>query len=68
MAIPVLKELSHLPVVVDPSHAAAALGFTFPELAVIARNGFESAFASRHERRTMLDTFDRELPSLISQA
>lgn len=49
-------------------HAAVALGFTFPELAVIARNGFESAFASWHERRTMLETFDRELPSLLSQA
>ena len=49
------------------AHAASLLGFTFRELAQVARNGFESAFASWHERRTMLDTFDRELPSLLSQ-
>ncbi len=48
-------------------HAASSLGFTFHELARIARNGFESAFASWHERRTMLDTFDRELPALLAQ-
>ncbi|HLB10693.1 MAG TPA: hypothetical protein VK617_14225, partial [Gemmatimonadaceae bacterium] len=50
------------------AHAASLLGFTFRELAQVARNGFESAFASWHERRTMLDTFDRELPSLLSQS
>ena len=50
------------------AHAASSLGFTFRELAQVARNGFESAFASWHDRRTMLDTFDRELPSLLSQA
>ncbi|HEY8795939.1 MAG TPA: adenosine deaminase [Gemmatimonadaceae bacterium] len=49
------------------AHAASLLGFTFRELAQVARNGFESAFASWHERRTMLDTFDRELPSLLAQ-
>ena len=47
---------------------AASLGFTFRELATIARNGFECAFASWHERRAMLDTFDRELVSLLAQA
>ena len=50
------------------AHAASSLGFSFHELGHIARNGFESAFASLHERRLMLDTFDRELPSLLSQA
>ena len=50
------------------AHAASLLGFTFRELAQVARNGFESAFATWHERRTMLDTFDRELPSLLSQS
>jgi adenosine deaminase len=49
-------------------HAASSLGFTFRELAQIARNGFESAFASWHERRTMLDSFDRELPALLEQS
>ncbi len=49
------------------AHAASSLGFTFRELAEVARNGFESSFASWHERRTMLDSFDRELPSLLSQ-
>jgi adenosine deaminase len=49
------------------AHAALLLGFTFRELAQVARNGFESAFATWHERRTMLATFDRELPSLLSQ-
>lgn len=50
------------------AHAASSLGFTFRELAQVARNGFETAFASWHERRTMLESFDRELPSLLSQA
>ncbi|HMI57020.1 MAG TPA: adenosine deaminase, partial [Gemmatimonadaceae bacterium] len=50
------------------AHAAASLGFTLPELAQVARNGFESAFVSWHERRVMLDTFDRELPALLAQS
>ena len=49
------------------AHAASSLGFTFRELAQVARNGFESAFASWYERRTMLDAFDRELPGLLMQ-
>ncbi len=49
------------------AHAASSLGFTFRELAIIARNGFESAFASWHERRIMLDDFDRALPALLAQ-
>jgi adenosine deaminase len=49
------------------AHAASSLGFTFRELAQVARNGFETAFASWHERRAMLESFDRELPSLLSQ-
>jgi adenosine deaminase len=50
------------------ANVANSLGFTFPELAAIARNGFASAFASWHERGALLDTFDRELPALLSQA
>ena len=50
------------------AHAGSSLGFTFRELAHIARNGFESAFASWHERRAMLESFDRELPALLAQS
>ena len=50
------------------AHAASSLGFTFAELAAIARNGFASAFASWHERRVLLDAFDRDLPALLSQS
>lgn len=50
------------------AHAASSLGFTFPELARIARNGFESAFVPWQERRIMLDAFDRELPALLAHA
>lgn len=49
------------------AHAASSLGFSLTELAEVARNGFESAFASWHERRKMLDTFDRELPAILAQ-
>jgi adenosine deaminase len=59
--------MSGVTLIDEYAHAASLLGFTFRELAQVARNGFESAFASWHERRTMLDTFDRELPSLLSQ-
>jgi adenosine deaminase len=50
------------------AHAATSLGFTLPELAKVARNGFENAFVSWQERRVMLDTFDRELPALLAQS
>lgn len=50
------------------AHAALSLDFTFRELAVIARNGFESAFASWHERRVMLGDFDRELAALLEES
>jgi len=50
------------------AHAATSLGFTLPELAQIARNGFESAFVGWQERRIMLDAFDRELPALLAHS
>ena len=50
------------------AHAATSLGFTLPELAQIARNGFESAFLGWQERRIMLDAFDRELPALLAHS
>jgi adenosine deaminase len=50
------------------AHAAASLGFTLPDLAQVARNGFESAFAPWHERRLMLESFDREVPALLAHS
>jgi adenosine deaminase len=49
-------------------HAAASLGFTLAELAKVARNGFESAFASWPERVKMLNAFDRDLPAILARA
>ena len=45
-AVPVLKELTHLPVVVDPSHAA---GPARPRRAAVARRGRRGR--RRHHRR-----------------
>ena len=45
-------------------HAARHLGFTFEELATIARNGFASAFAPWPERLAMLEAADREIARL----
>jgi adenosine deaminase len=49
-------------------HAAASLGFTLVELAKVARNGFESAFASWQDRAEMLDAFDRDLPAILARS
>jgi adenosine deaminase len=49
-------------------HAAASLGFTLVELAKVARNGFESAFASWQDRTEMLDAFDRDLPAILARS
>lgn len=46
------------------AYAAERLGFSFDELAAIALNGFESAFAPWDERRAMLDEARREIESL----
>jgi adenosine deaminase len=50
------------------AHAASSLGFSLAELAKMARNGFESAFASWQERRKMLEAFDRDLPAILAQS
>jgi adenosine deaminase len=50
------------------AHAASSLGFSLAELAMMARNGFESAFVSWHERRKMLEAFDRDLPAILAQS
>ncbi len=52
----------------DEFERAASLGFTLPELATIARNGFESAFAMWQERRSMLSAFDRDVTALLARA
>lgn len=49
------------------AHAARALGFSFRELAELARNGFASAFVPWHERAALLEAFDRELASLLAE-
>jgi adenosine deaminase len=49
-------------------HAASSLGFTLAELATVARNGFESAFASWQDRSKMLHAFDRDVPALLARA
>src|SRR5665213_2840654 len=43
------------------AHAAHSLDFSLPELAQIARNGFENAFLPWHERVALLESVDREL-------
>jgi adenosine deaminase len=52
----------------DEFEHAASLGFTFAELAMIARNGFASAFAPWAERRLMLAAFDRDVPAILARA
>jgi adenosine deaminase len=47
-------------------HAAQRLGFTFEELATIARNGFASAFAPWADRTAMLADADREIARLAA--
>jgi adenosine deaminase len=49
-------------------HAARSLGFTLPELARIALNGFESAFLSLRDRQTLVARAREQLASLGIQA
>jgi adenosine deaminase len=52
---------------VDEYEAAAIhLGFTFPELCAIARNGFEAAFLPWEERLAMLADVDRDIAGLAA--
>src|SRR5881398_2342095 len=48
MAIPVLKELSHLPVVVDPSHAAGRRDFVTPMSLAAAAAGADGIIVEIH--------------------
>jgi adenosine deaminase len=48
-------------------HARDALGFTWDELARVARMGFESAFAPPSVRESLLADFDRSLAGLATR-
>jgi 3-deoxy-7-phosphoheptulonate synthase len=48
MAIPVLKELSHLPVVVDPSHAAGKRDLVLPLSLAAAAAGADGIIVEVH--------------------
>jgi 3-deoxy-7-phosphoheptulonate synthase len=48
MAVPVLKELSHLPVVVDPSHAAGRRDFVTPMSLAAAAAGADGIIVEIH--------------------
>jgi len=50
------------------AHAAHSLDFSLPELAQIARNGFENAFLPWHERVALLESVDRELSTILSSS
>jgi 3-deoxy-7-phosphoheptulonate synthase len=48
MAVPVLKELSHLPVVVDPSHAAGRRDLVLPMSLAAAAAGADAVIVETH--------------------
>jgi 3-deoxy-7-phosphoheptulonate synthase len=48
MAVPVLKELSHLPVIVDPSHAAGRRGLVLPLSLAAAAVGADGIIVEVH--------------------
>jgi 3-deoxy-7-phosphoheptulonate synthase len=48
MAVPVLKELSHLPVVVDPSHAAGKRDLVLPLSLAAAAAGADGIIVETH--------------------
>jgi 3-deoxy-7-phosphoheptulonate synthase len=48
MAIPVLKELSHLPVIVDPSHAAGKRELVLPLSLAAAAAGADGIIVEVH--------------------
>ena len=48
MAVPVLKELSHLPVVVDPSHAAGRRDLVLPMSLAAAAAGADGIIVETH--------------------
>src|ERR1700759_2078952 len=48
MAVPVLKERSHLPVIVDPSHAAGRRGLVRPLTLAAAAGGADGIIVEGH--------------------
>jgi 3-deoxy-7-phosphoheptulonate synthase len=48
MAIPILKELSHLPVIVDPSHAAGRRDLVLPLSLAAAAAGADGIIVEVH--------------------
>ncbi len=52
MAVPVLKELSHLPVIVDPSHAAGRRDLVMPLSLAAAAAGADGIIVEVHPRPT----------------
>ena len=50
MAVPVLKELSHLPVIVDPSHAAGKRDLVLPMSLAAAAAGADGVIVEVHPR------------------
>jgi 3-deoxy-7-phosphoheptulonate synthase len=50
MAVPVLKELSHLPVIVDPSHAAGRRDLVLPLSLAAAAAGADGIIVEVHPR------------------
>ena len=50
MAVPVLKELSHLPVIVDPSHAAGRRDLVTPLSLAAAAAGADGIIVEVHPR------------------
>ncbi len=45
-------------------HARDALGFTWNELVRVARQGFESAYASPEVKSGLLDRFERDVAKI----
>jgi 3-deoxy-7-phosphoheptulonate synthase len=50
MAVPILKELSHLPVIVDPSHAAGRRELVLPLSLAAAAAGADGIIVEVHPR------------------
>ncbi len=48
MAVPILKELSHLPVIVDPSHAAGRRALVLPLSLAAAAAGADGIIVETH--------------------
>jgi adenosine deaminase len=59
--------MSGVTLVEEYQHAVRHLGFSFEELARVARNGFSSAFLHEQERRTLLAAVDRDIAALLAE-